>query len=636
MDKNIKSTIDTINTVVNVITDNLTTYTNKALNEIKNMEPEYESKIQPVLGYDTGDQGWYDMLGGGPCNNYCRYTGLSPNIKWNCSDEKDLSKLSHVSKNKTGRFCYGYDKQTLTPVKTGAVIKGTFISTEEPTNTIDDSGNYNFIIYNNKDANGIENFETVSNTQWKGPQKIDYPSNDIKIFSINKISDCGNQCYNTPNCVGFVTDDSSSMCWLKSNFGNPNIVSNRNTYTIDRNPQSTDSRWTGPEQLDYPGNDIQQLNVTNPTNCGEACLKNASCKGFITDDIANTCWLKSKLETSIPASNRNTYKMNASYDTVNNTSLKECENLCQNDDNCKGFNYDIAKKSCAISAETIKPIGFDTNSISGNKKVHMALNGTYNIYQNNSCVNSTLFNKDANVSTSLGIITDSNGTPIIPQQPICSNNMNNNFIFGKNYEIMALDADVLESNKTTEKCDFWDWGCHATTTPIYQNVNDARCLQVNPDSSVTKENCIYTDNQKWTYDKNINSIRTWDGNCLNVDTDGQNITVSAKPCVDNVNQQFYLKTVSENLQPLNYTVLDNFDNINKVENFATNTCVNDYLLSNRNNKDYLYKLPYSSPYIRDVDNTIENFEMTDSISTPLYLLYLIVLIMLFILLITKK
>lgn len=756
MDKNIKSTIDTISSVVNVMTDNLTTYANKALTNVKNMKPEVENEIQPVLGYDTGDQGWYDMLGGGPCNNYCRYTGLTPNIQWTCSNEKDLSKLTPTPKDKTGRFCYGYDKQTMTPTKTGAVIKGTFVSTQDPSNTVEDSGNYNFIIYNNKDANGIDNFEngidnidndsyntpnsdTIENFEavttycygansanncnscndvinaykkinasydpkyfaqcnipsssatscygapgatkcttcndvvnayknanwaydttnfaqcnatppppvnknppstdprWKGPQKMDYPFNDIKTISINQVSDCGTQCYNNPKCVGFVTDDNASTCWLKSALGNPNSVSNRNTYTIDRNPQSTDSRWTGPQTLDYPGNDIQKINVSNVYDCGEACSKNASCVGFVTDDVATTCWLKSKMDKSNSTTNRNSYKMNAHYDTVKNVSLKECENLCQNDDNCKGFNYDTAKKSCAISAETITPTSFDTNSISGNKKVHLALNGTYNIYQNNSCINSTLFNKDANVTASLGIATDTNGTPIMPQQPVCPNNLNNNFIFGKNYEIMTLDTDILETNKTTEKCDFWDWGCHSTTTTTDQNVNDTRCLQVNSDGSVTKENCTYTDNQKWTYDQNINSIRTWDGDCLNVDTDGQKITVSTKPCANDVNQQFYLKNVAENLQPSKYTVLDNFDNINnKVENFATNICINDYLSSNRNSQDYLYKLPYSNPYVKNVNDIEENFETNNNISTPVYLLYLIVLILLLVLLITEK
>lgn len=754
MNKNIKTTIDTISSVVNVMTDNLTTYANKALGEIKNMKPEIESEIKPVLGYDTGNQGWYDMLGGGPCDNYCRYTGISPNVQWTCSNEKDLSKLMPTPIEKTGRFCYGYDKKTTKPPKTGAVIKGSFVSTEDPANNVQESENYNFVIYNNKDGDGIDNFDNTekyitpnsneienfenvttscygapgttcntcndvvnayknanwvydtknfaqcnipssttscygapgasncstcnevvnayknanwaydtknfaqcdatsvssvnknlqsTDTRWQGPQKMDYPYNDIKSFSINQVSDCGIQCYNTPKCVGFVTTDASDYCWLKSALGSPNAVPNRNTYTIDRNPPSTDPRWSGPLiSTNYLHNDLGKVPINKISDCGEACAKNPKCKGFVTSNDGTQCYLKSDLVVQ-PNPDWNAYKMNAHYDTVKNVSLKECENLCQNNDNCKGFNYDTAKKSCAISAETIKPTSFDTNSISGNKKVHMALNGTYNIYQNNSCINSTLFDKNANVSASLGIATNDNGVPIIPQQPICPNQLNNNFIFGKNYEIMALDTDTLETNTVVQDCDFWDWGCHTTSSTADQNVNDARCLQVNSDGSVSKENCTYTDNQKWTYDENINSIRTWDGDCLNVDTSGQTIKVSTKPCINDVNQKFYLKSVAENLQPKNFTVLDGFDNLNNDNNtnikekFATNTCINNYLSNNRDSQDYLYKLPYSAPYVKNINNIKENFESNENNTvTSIYLLYLIVLILLLLVSINRK
>ena len=746
MNKNIKTTIDTIGTVVNVMTDNLTTYANEALNRIKNMKPDIESEVQPVLGYETGQQGWYDTLGGGPCNKYCRYTGNSPNVQWTCSDEKDLSKLTPIPKDKSGRFCYGYDKKTKKPIRTGAVINGTFVSSQNQENNIEDSGNYNFVIYNNKNADGIENFEnnansttdprwsgpelmdypgnditsfninnvsdcgtacfntasctgfivddaskfcwlknnltnqtpnsdrntyrinknpTSTNPKWYGPEKSDYPYNDLSSFAINQVSDCGNACYNNNQCVGFVTTDGADYCWLKSNLANSNPSPDRNTYRVNRNPQSTDPRWTGPEMNTVPmsffkGKSINSLNNISPSKCGELCSKNSACKGFITDNAGDTCNLLPDLSNSIVYNGINTYTMKSHYDTVPNVSLKECENLCQNNDNCKGFNYDSAKKSCAISGDTIKPVNFDTNSVSGNKKVHMALNGTYNIYQNNSCVNSTLFNNDANVTASLGIITNDNGVPIIPKNPVCPNNLNNNFIFGKNYEIMALDTDIAETDTAREHCGFLGFGCHMRHTITDQTVNDARCLQVNPDNSVTKENCVYTDNQKWTYDNNISSIRTWDGNCLNVDTSGQNIKVSVKPCVDEVNQKFYLKSVAENMQPKNFNVLDGFGNLpnddgnenynlindkdnyegiqtDKIENFATNTNVNDYLSENRKANNYLYKLPYSTPFVKNVNDIKENFESDkNNTSIPVYLLYLIVLILLLVILIKKN
>ncbi len=813
-----KTTIDNITSVVNVLTDNITTYANKALNNVKNEIPEAETKKQPILGYQTGNQGWYDAKGGGPCDTYCRYTGLGPNIQWTCSDESDLSKLRTTSIKQSGRYCYDYDKKTNPSVKNGVVVKGNYFPTTVP-EAPQSAGDYNFIIYNNKDADGIENFsndlndyannyenienfesqgtwsgrqantdhpgndievtsatsvadcqnkcvanpqcngivvddartscwikgtltspvstpnrstflytrgpgpyasgtnigspqvgtdypgndivnEGVNNAQecatacqnlpgckgfvtnasgnycwlkgnmgsstsnsdrvsytygpdknpvstdprWKGPQKVDYPGNDIKSFSINQVSDCGTQCYNTPNCKGFVTTNAADYCWLKSDMSTSNTRGDRDAYNIDRNPTSTDPRWVGPEaQTTYQGNDIQIMSINKVSDCGEACAKNPACVGFITTDAADLCALKSAFGTKTFQSNGNAYKMKAHYEIEDNLSLSDCENVCQNDDTCKGFSYDSAKKSCVISQETLNPTGLNTNNIVGNKKVHMALNGTYNIYQNNSCVNSTLFNNDANVTASLGIATTDNGTPIIPQQPICPNQLNNNFIFGKNYEIMALDTDTLETDTVVKDCDFWDWNCNTSNTTSDQTINDARCLQANSDGSVSKENCVYTDNQKWTYDNSINSIRTWDGNCLNVDTSGQTIKVSTTPCVNDVNQQFYLKPVAENLQPKNYTVLDNFGNLNNnnesniKENFATNTCINNYLSDNRNNQDYLYKLPYSPPYVKNINNIKENFESnTNNISTCAYLIYLIVLLLLLAILINRK
>ena len=758
MNKTIKTAIDNISSVVNVMTDNITSYTNKALTEVKTMNPEVELEIKPVLGYETGDQGWYDQTGGGPCNKYCRYTGLAPNIKWTCSNENDLSKLVPTPKDKTGNFCYGYDKKTKSPAKTGVVVRGQFISTVKPESNVQDSGNYNFVIYNNKKAQNIDNFDnteitttpnsnqienfeandtkcvfsptnysdyysdlknafgnnsdelkthyltyginegrtpcgtinteckwnandyltanqdvknagvdplnhyktyginegrspcpvvTPENTNWVPLNPgVDYPYNDIPggSFQINQVSDCGNACNNNSQCVGFVTNSSGNYCWLKSALQNDNSNWDRNGYTINKNSTSTDPRWEGPQLgTDFSGPNLSDLAYVNsPSDCGELCVKNPQCKGFSVTNNGKICWLTQNISQTYQNQYLNAYKLKERYDVVNNVSLKECENICQNDSTCKGFNYDSAKKSCAVSQETINPTQMDTNSVSGNKKVHKPLNGTFNLYQNNSCVNSTLFNPDANVTASLGIATNDNGIPILPKKPVCPSKLNNNFIFGNNYEIMALDTDIKETVVQGSDCSFWG-GCDSWDYTTDQQVNDARCLQANSDGTVTKANCTYTDNQKWTYDDSINSIRTWDGGCLNVDTAGQNIKVGIKPCSDDVNQKFYLKPVAENLQPTNFTVLDGFDNIsnnkttnsNNIENFATNTDVNNYLSSNRNSQDYLYKLPYSSPYVKKLNN-IENFESCKGVTiNSFYFIYLIVIILLLVFVMNK-
>ena len=724
MDTNIKNAIDTVSSVVDVMSNNIKIYANEALSKVKNMKNNpLESEVSPVLGYDTGDNGWYDTIGGGPCNKYCRYTGLNPHVQWTCSDEKDLSKLVSTPKENTGRFCYGYDKKTMNPQKNGVVINGSYISSQKSENSVEDSGNYNFVIYNNKEADGIENFYTTPNSniienfdgsattscygasdetcntcndvvsafenkgwgydtnnfaqcnipsmienscygaksendchtcnnvvnaykekgwtyntqdfaqcsteqeapvnknlssinsKWTGPQKMDFPGNDLQSFQINQVSDCGNACYKNNQCVGFVTTDAGNYCWLKSALVTPNNKPDRNTYIINKNQKSTNPLWSGPEKMDYPGNDIKSFSINQVSDCGNACKDDKNCVAFVTDDVVNTCWLKNKLGNSVNVSNRNTYKMNNNNtNVVKNVSLNECENICENDDKCKGFNYDTVKKTCVISENTIKPTNFNTNSISGNKKVHMALNGTFNLYQNNSCINSSLFGKFPSVTSTLGIITDEKGIPKIPKYPVCPNKIDNNFIFGKNYEIMTTS----QNNKCDDLKSEVKKSCEMSNNSTDSN---ALCLQANTDGTVSSVDCTYDDNQKWTFDKNINSIRTWDGQCLNVDTENQNVKVSVKPCKDDINQKFYLKSVPENLQPKDYTVL---------ENFAIDTNINNYLFKNKNSNNYLYKLPYSTPYLQNVNKLVEKFEIDEGNSYFMYLVVLILLLLFFI------
>jgi hypothetical protein len=160
MNNTLNSAIDNVSTVFGVMTDTLQNYTIKMLNDVKNAKPDIIPNVEPVLGYQDGNQGWYDTLGGGPCNKYCRYTGLSPNIQWTCSDESNLSKLVPMPKNKTGIYCYPYDKKGKKSIKTGVVVDGTFISTESKEEKNMDNGDYNFIIYKNKNPSGLEYFES--------------------------------------------------------------------------------------------------------------------------------------------------------------------------------------------------------------------------------------------------------------------------------------------------------------------------------------------------------------------------------------------------------------------------------------------------------------------------------------------
>jgi hypothetical protein len=178
---NLTTTMENLNSAFKTVKDNVKHYSNKVLNKLSSEQESptlTESVKHPILGYDTGEQGWYDFLGGGPCNKYCRYTGISPNIQWTCSDENDLSTLTPTAKSESGRFCYGYDKKTLYPAKTGAIVNGTFTQMGHIGNSV---------------ANGNLSCEEL--------------------------------CLQNPNCQSYVEDNKTKSCWLKLK-NNDNIIEN--------------------------------------------------------------------------------------------------------------------------------------------------------------------------------------------------------------------------------------------------------------------------------------------------------------------------------------------------------------------------------------------------------------------------
>jgi hypothetical protein len=375
--------LNNLNNVYDTVSSNLSGYTSQVVKKVSDISNTIQSEMDysPILGYKTGEQGWYDQIGGGPCNKYCRYTGLNPNVQWTCSDSNKLYKLNPIPKEKSGIYCYPYNKTDKLPEKVGVVIDGNYISVESE----DEVPEYNFVTYNNKTGSPIENFE-----------------------------------------------------------------------------------------------------------------------------------LSKQTNTSVP-----------------NMKLKECENLCRNDNLCKALTYNTKNSTCKISSKPIKPTEFSPHTIIANKKNHKALNGMYSIYQNNTCVNSSLFDSNPTIKKSLGLSTV-NGIPQIPNKMTCPNNLNNKFIFGSNYEIMGF-----VSNDNT--------------------VDNTYCLQSNTNSTVSKEPCTYNKNQFWTYDKDIHTIRNWNGDCLSVETAGNDVIVSTKPCTNNANQIFTLKSAEKELQPKNSIYIEGFE-----------------------------------------------------------------------------
>jgi hypothetical protein len=130
-------------------------------------------------------RGFYDILGQGVPNDYCRYIGDGENIHFACQ----LSDGSNV-------FAKEYKNIKVTDI----------ISGKSP-----------------------EAFVALS--QFKDAENVDYFGYDIKMLDTKDPETCAKSCIDTPNCNLFVTSTDSNECWLKSELGpiQPQIK-NRNTY----------------------------------------------------------------------------------------------------------------------------------------------------------------------------------------------------------------------------------------------------------------------------------------------------------------------------------------------------------------------------------------------------------------------
>ena len=137
---------------------------------------------------------------------------------------------------------------------------------------------------------------------------------------------------------------------------------------------TTLNNWKKINNVNYPNNDIDQINAVSATNlskCTEQCDKNLKCIGFSinNNDPKHKCWLKSALGNVQTENNTTMHyldiaKTKYNYEPQNNinypgnditqtfaasaTDLSNCSNLCDNTKDCMGFiiNKNDAKNKC--------------------------------------------------------------------------------------------------------------------------------------------------------------------------------------------------------------------------------------------------------------------------------------------------
>ncbi|KAH9110935.1 hypothetical protein AeMF1_014425, partial [Aphanomyces euteiches] len=127
----------------------------------------------------------------------------------------------------------------------------------------------------------------------------DYYGNDMVTLQKDTIDACCAACISTPGCVVFVwVMRDVGTCLLKSGFGTPSTYTGAYaSYPVVPTPAPTPSACPVVENdVDYPGNDINQTSRTNYLDCCTDCQGTPGCSLYLWS--SGVCYLKSKKGTS--------------------------------------------------------------------------------------------------------------------------------------------------------------------------------------------------------------------------------------------------------------------------------------------------------------------------------------------------
>jgi hypothetical protein len=220
--------LDNLTSSYKKLNDNINNYTGNAINKIKSEDKtnsenksntnykENKDNInntEVIMGYATGDQGWYDKIGGGPCDTFCRYVGLSPNIKWVCSNKDNINNLVDTKKNNSGIYCSPYKKEDKESKKRGEVVNGIFYPgssyLEQEAKKLDEE---------EKSYNMAKNY-FIKYDNYMDPRASS--ENNLQSKSNYNLEKCEDLCNNDLKCVSFSYDDNISKCSTYNKMLNP-------------------------------------------------------------------------------------------------------------------------------------------------------------------------------------------------------------------------------------------------------------------------------------------------------------------------------------------------------------------------------------------------------------------------------
>jgi hypothetical protein len=144
-------------------------------------------------------------------------------------------------------------------------------------------------------------------------EKMSVTGNDLSTTTGATVTQCKSLCDVNSACGGFIFDNSSSTCSLKTGVVTPAPIKNDNTTLYKKVDKSTYSQFAN---RNAAGNDI--LNFVNPaTNttdvnaCSNACDVTEGCKAFVQDRTTKRCFLKSDIGTTTTTTTTDIFSKNS-------------------------------------------------------------------------------------------------------------------------------------------------------------------------------------------------------------------------------------------------------------------------------------------------------------------------------------
>lgn len=325
----------------------------------------------PIANFGVQNPGW---SGGGKYGNNILSNGqrLNPG-EWIGSSNGCYKLIMQSDGNlvlyaaQLGAQCYENDKgEMVAPNLMNAVYKIDNLGDDAAVGKVAYiDGNTNLHEYPSDMLGKSTNYSMLQNT--------DSWYNDIYNYPDATVDSCKTSCNNNDACGGFAFDNRDQMCWIKNTEmypkGDKQYAPGMDLYMREPSVCKT-TKYTKYDNTKSGGNDIGEIDNVTVDQCEAACDNDTNCSGFVYHRDNNQCNPKN---SNMPTSERQTldtadlylrntdnsdkgkYIKFAGKDSlgndlgsvINDSTVDQCQALCDNTDGCGGFAFDN-KNNCYI------------------------------------------------------------------------------------------------------------------------------------------------------------------------------------------------------------------------------------------------------------------------------------------------